>query len=259
MAVPNAPTDLGGTKVMFLLWDNGGENEAAFLRGVGRQLVNGESVAHLAVATHMDGESFDASDQVVAIGAVNEGVVRKVVADASGRLVLRPALAYDGGAVPAFAHQRAIGQAALEGEDAAHAGVATHLDGGAFAASEPVVVAAGVHDAAAKRLVADAQGRLIVAAEASFGGAGHKNVIATGTAVPLRASTLPCRRVRVKADAANSGPVYLGASAVTSNEVEATGGYQLEAGDWTDVDVTDVMSLFINGTAADGVSYLYWT
>ena len=259
MTVPTAPMDSGGTKLMFLLADDSGNNVAALFRAIGAELLNGERVAHLGIATHVDGETFGTSDQLVAIGGVNEGVVRKILVDSQGRPIGRPLLAYDGGSVPAFAHQRAIGQASLEGEQAAHAAVASHQDGATFAASDPVMLLAGVTGTTLKRLAVDSSGRAQVVTEPTFSGARHKNVQSNGVAVPLIGSATPCRRVRVKADAANGAIIYLGGSAVTNDETEATGGYQLEAGDEVLVEVADVATLYINGTAGQGVSYFYWT
>jgi hypothetical protein len=49
MAVPAAPTENGGSKVLFVLDDNAGTNRANLLRAYQRTTLNGEGVADLGV------------------------------------------------------------------------------------------------------------------------------------------------------------------------------------------------------------------
>lgn len=90
------------------------------------------------------------------------------------------------------------------------------------------------------------------------GGSGVTKISVTGTRVALR-STLAIKVVIVKARSANVDTIYLGASDVTNNETAGTGGLQLEPGDMVTFTETDIADIFLNGTAGDGVSYMYWT
>jgi hypothetical protein len=256
MAIPAAPTELGGAKMIFLIYDNAGDNDPAILRGVAPIAVNGETLASLGIATHGDAETFDVNDPVVVIAGVENGAARRLSVDASGRLVGRPGLAYDGGSAPAFAHQRALGEAALEGEQAAAAQVATHLNGATFGATDPVVMLAGLFGTVVKRLAVDTDGRLLIADDPAFGGAGHKNT--DGTAKQFKTASTPCRRIKIKADPGNAATVYIGAATVTANDTEATGGFQLAPGQETDWPVANVDQLYVIGTNADGVSFAWF-
>lgn len=91
-----------------------------------------------------------------------------------------------------------------------------------------------------------------------LGGSGDRLVAVTGTAIALRAST-KVQQVMVKARKLNAGTVYVGTATVTNDETAGTGGFQLAAGDIVSFPVDDLANVFINGTAGDGVSYLYWT
>jgi hypothetical protein len=260
MAVPNAPTDLSGARVLFMLWDNAGTNAAAMFRGFQPTTLNSNGVAHLGVATHENNDTFGANDAVAVIAGVEGTTVRKALVDASGRIIIRPPLAYDAGAVPGFAHQRALGEAALEGEQAAHGAVGTHLQAEAFDATDPLVIIGAVSAGVAKALATNAAGRLLTSENATLSGTGHKDVAVTGTAVALRASTV-CRKVRVKADHDNVASLVIGISSVANVVTgdSTTAGFILRPADTIDVDVADVNTLYINGTAADGASYMFWT
>lgn len=92
-----------------------------------------------------------------------------------------------------------------------------------------------------------------------FGLAGHgpKLIAATGTPVPIASSSTPCKVVILKARAANLGTVYLGRATVTADE-SATGGLQLAPGDMLTFTSTDLSTIYVNGTAGDGVTFAYW-
>jgi hypothetical protein len=87
-------------------------------------------------------------------------------------------------------------------------------------------------------------------------GTGHKDIAASGTAVALRAATA-CLSVTVKADTNNAQRVYVGISTVTNDETAGTGGLQLEPGESISMNVANLSTVFINGEAGDGVSYLW--
>ena len=89
-------------------------------------------------------------------------------------------------------------------------------------------------------------------------GQGHAAVAVTGTAVALKSSTA-CKQVMVRADPGNAALLYLGTSTVTNDETAGTGGLQLSPGDAATFPVANVATTFINGTAGDGASYMYWT
>lgn len=92
----------------------------------------------------------------------------------------------------------------------------------------------------------------------TLAGSGAKVVAVTGTAVAIRA-TAACQQVAVKARKANRGIVYVGPAGVTNDEAATTGGLQLSPGDMIAFPVPNVANVFINGTAGDGVSFLWWT
>jgi hypothetical protein len=87
MAIPNAPVEGGLDKMLFLVYDDGGANAAALIRGIGDEPLNGETVAHLAVASQVDGQTHGSSAPLVMIGGSDGTVTRKALVDAAGRLV----------------------------------------------------------------------------------------------------------------------------------------------------------------------------
>ena len=91
----------------------------------------------------------------------------------------------------------------------------------------------------------------------SLNGNGVTKVAVTGTAIVLH-SSLAVKVVMIKARNANNGTVYLGISTVTNNETAGTGGLQLDPGDMVAFTNTNLNTIFINGTAGDGVSYAWW-
>lgn len=82
-------------------------------------------------------------------------------------------------------------------------------------------------------------------------------VTASGTRKQLQASSVICAVAMIKARRANAGTVYIGTSTVTNDET-ATGGYQLDRGDAMVVSGTDLSTLYVNGSAGDGVSLIWW-
>jgi len=71
-------------------------------------------------------------------------------------------------------------------------------------------------------------------AVATFDTAGSGQIVGSATALVL--PDIPCRLVRFKALAANSGNVYIGIAGVTvstSATTTTTGGFELDAGDDT--------------------------
>lgn len=92
----------------------------------------------------------------------------------------------------------------------------------------------------------------------ALSGNGVKLVAVTATAIALAAGSTPTKVVMVKARRANAGTIYLGTATVTNNEA-ATGGLQLDPGDFAVFTATDLHTIFINGAAGDGVTFAYWT
>lgn len=84
---------------------------------------------------------------------------------------------------------------------------------------------------------------------------GQKNVTTAGTAEALVSSSTPCEWVTVVAKRTNTGRVYVGGASVPNDD---TGGAYLSAGDSIDIDVTNLIKLYINSTVnGEGVTYIY--
>jgi hypothetical protein len=88
-------------------------------------------------------------------------------------------------------------------------------------------------------------------------GHGVKTIAVTGTRVALRASSTRALRMTVKALVDNAATLYLGTSTVTNDTNNTTGGFQLSPGEAMTFGIDDVADVYINGTASDGVSFLY--
>lgn len=88
-------------------------------------------------------------------------------------------------------------------------------------------------------------------------GSGHTAIAATGTAVPLRATT-PIKQVAIRADRENAATIYLGVAGVTADNVALTGGHHLYPGDAIVFPESNLANIFVNGTLGDGVSYTWW-
>jgi hypothetical protein len=153
---------------------------------------------------------------------------------------------------------KAIYQHDLNGEDAAHMGIATHEDGATWSAGGPVVLM-GVEDGGTVRSVAgNSTGQLVVAAPSyTFGGNGHIEVASGGTAVQGTSHT--CKRVILSADTDNASAAYVGSSSVTNDTSASTGGLQLDAGQSIVLDVTNTNTIWVNGATGVGVGYIYLT
>src|ERR1035437_3896887 len=87
MTVPSAPLS-GGDKILFIVFDSGGTLTPALLRGIASATVDGEIVAHLAVATHADADSHGSNPPILLIGGSDGTYARKVLVDTSGRQIV---------------------------------------------------------------------------------------------------------------------------------------------------------------------------
>lgn len=88
MAVPNAPTEGSGDKVLFAVYDSSGTNAAALIHAVATKTLNSETIGWLATATHKDLATFVASDAVVLAAGYDGTLVRKILVDGSGRQII---------------------------------------------------------------------------------------------------------------------------------------------------------------------------
>lgn len=87
---------------------------------------------------------------------------------------------------------------------------------------------------------------------------GKKVVAVTGTAVVLGSAS--AKWVTVFAYRANSADVYVGGSTVDNSAVRDTGvGLPLAAGEKFTFPVDNIGDLYVNGTAGDGVRFVYGT
>ena len=81
---------------------------------------------------------------------------------------------------------------------------------------------------------------------------GQTTVITAGTEVPLAASQAILSGVRIKALAANTGVIYVGANPVTSST-----GFALAAGEEVFVEVANLAMAYIDSSVnGEGVSYI---
>jgi hypothetical protein len=88
MAVPNAPTEGAGDKILFGVYNSSGTNAAALVHAVVTKTLNSETIGWLATATHADLATFAASDPVALAAGYDGTLVRKMLVDASGRQVV---------------------------------------------------------------------------------------------------------------------------------------------------------------------------
>lgn len=85
----------------------------------------------------------------------------------------------------------------------------------------------------------------------------HGHVATTGAnAIQLKATTLPCQGVIVKAHKENSATIYVGASTVTADYTAATGGYPLEPGESVGVPTQDASTVYVRGATGDAVAWI---
>ena len=81
---------------------------------------------------------------------------------------------------------------------------------------------------------------------------GQKTVTTAGTEVALAASQAILSGVRIKALAANTGDIYVGANPVTSST-----GFVLDAGEEVFVEVANLATVYIDSSVnGEGVSYI---
>lgn len=102
----------------------------------------------------------------------------------------------------------------------------------------------------ARRLLVNAQGALSVEVGTTVLN-GQVKVAVTNTAVQLSGTQTVKNGVIIQALAANAGNVVIGSSSVTTSN-----GFQLQAGQATSIAVNDLSTLYVNGTANDGVCYI---
>lgn len=110
-----------------------------------------------------------------------------------------------------------------------------------------------------RRVLVDATtGRVLVTATGTVAGEvgsatvnGQKTIATTGTAVALASATTIKNGVIVQALSANAASVYVGNASVTT-----ANGFELQPGQATSIAINDLASVFINGTAADGVCFI---
>jgi hypothetical protein len=86
MTVPAAPLS-GGDKMIFLVFDAAGTLTPALLRGIASATLDAETVAHLGIASHADGDTHGAGAPLVLIGGSDGTLARKILIDAAGRVV----------------------------------------------------------------------------------------------------------------------------------------------------------------------------
>lgn len=258
MAIPSALLEGGGDKMLPLVFDDTGENKAALWKAIGVHTINAEDFAHVGVATHEDAATWAAGDPVVVIAGYEGTTVRGLLADATGRLIPRPQAVYNNGGSNAFAHPQIIARETLNSEEIGWLAVGSHVESGTFAPSDAVTVIAGIDAAGTTAygfLVDDTGG--VRPGTYGLGGNDHVNIAVSGTAIQLGTNT--CRRVKIAADNNNAGAIYIGDSAVTNDEVDATGGYQLDASQQVEFDIANTDLLYINGADTDGIGFIWLT
>ena len=140
--------------------------------------------------------------------------------------------------------------------DAGWHGVASHMDGDTFDASDGIVIVGGVDGTTPRKLLVDATGRLIVASSSSGDLENGCQTLAGATAEALSAASIPCSGVLVKAASTNTGTIYVGKSDVTTDFADSTGGYPLEPGESVGVPCLNVDDVYIRGTTGDKVAWL---
>lgn len=88
MAIPNAPLEGAGDKILFGVYNNAGANAAALIHAVVTRTLNTETIGWLATATHADLATFAAGDPVALAAGYDGTLVRKMLVDASGRQIV---------------------------------------------------------------------------------------------------------------------------------------------------------------------------
>lgn len=81
---------------------------------------------------------------------------------------------------------------------------------------------------------------------------GHKTIAVTNTAVAIVTSSTPVKNgVIIQALSGNGASVWVGSSSVTSSN-----GFELQAGQATSMAVSDLQTVYVNGTSGDGICYI---
>lgn len=81
---------------------------------------------------------------------------------------------------------------------------------------------------------------------------GQTSIVTTGTAVQLSSDTSEIKNgVIVQALSGNTNSIYIGGSGVTTSN-----GFELQAGQAASLAINKLSSVYINGTAGNGVCYI---
>lgn len=258
MAIPAAPTEANGDKISFLTYDSGGGiNAAAVMRAVAQKSVNSADLAWLGIATHADAATWAANDGVVAIAGYDATgtAIRKLLADTTGRLILRPLGGYDAGGSNGFGHPLLLGHATVHGEEMGYVGIASHVVGGAVAVGNPGVLPVFSAGGTSVAGIADTDGRQITSSGYAFGG---QRTWASTTTTQASGPNVPARLAKLKA--MSSGTTYLGITGVTADSDATHGGWELAQNEVVDIDgITNLNDIFIIGATARTVKVLFWT
>lgn len=92
MALPNPPTSPDASKLFPLVYDNTGTNAAAVSKAARTETMNSEVVAHTAVATHKDTDTYASGDAVVVAAGVNGTNILPLAVNSDGEVGI-----HDGG------------------------------------------------------------------------------------------------------------------------------------------------------------------
>lgn len=85
---------------------------------------------------------------------------------------------------------------------------------------------------------------------------GGRDVAVNNVAISLNpAGALKCLRVWIQAKKANANAVYVGPSSVLNT---GANGIYLDKGVVLQLDFLDISNLYVNGSAGDGVTFIYW-
>ncbi len=85
---------------------------------------------------------------------------------------------------------------------------------------------------------------------------GGMNVAVNNVAITLSSSgSVKCLKIWIQAKKANANAVYVGPSSVLNT---GANGIYLEKGQIIQLDYLDISSLYVNGSAGDGVTFIYW-
>ena len=81
---------------------------------------------------------------------------------------------------------------------------------------------------------------------------GFKDIAVTGTPVPLSTTSIRFKKLRVRAKDANAANIFIGGAGVDATKGDALFGTQS-----IDFEAGDLSSIYINGTAPEGVTFHY--